>query len=503
MLSVVFSATLEGAEGSVVRLQAVAESALPQVFVTGLPNTVIRESKERVRACLIQHGFDIPSRRVVVNLSPACTPKQGSQLDLAIALGCLGAEDMLPEGALDGVGFLGELALDGQLQSVPYALPLIESLEKVSQLHTIVVPHANEQDAALSGSRKVVLARDLNAVLTFLKTHDSLPRPAPYQSPTASKPIASASSLFDSITGQSLGKFALQVALAGEHHLLFVGPPGIGKSLLARSSAELLPPLDSADFKELVRIHALCGNGMVPSGDRPMRVPHHTSSAASILGGGNQRLIPGEASLAHGGVLFLDELAEFRRDVLEGMREPLEAKETLVRRVGQSHRFPARFTLIAAMNPCPCGNALGSSSPCTCSLGQRSRYLQRISGPLFDRFDLVVVLTKPKLAARNSHALTAAVAKAAVERAAELRLERQKSGVLLKPEKELKESDFIWFVDHVDRSEMSVRRAMKWLKVARTVADLNDEKQILREHLIQAQALSLQSLTNRGQGHWA
>ncbi len=503
MLSVVFSATLEGAEGTVVRLQAVAESALPQVFVTGLPNTVIRESKERVRACLIQHGFDIPSRRVVVNLSPACTPKQGSQLDLAIALGCLGAEDMLPEGALNGIGFLGELALDGQLQPVPYALPLIEALEKVSQLHTIVVPHANEQDAALSGSRKVVLAKDLSAVLAFVKTHDSLPKPVPYKTPIAPKGIAGAASLFDSIAGQSLGKFALQVAIAGEHHLLLVGPPGIGKSLLARSAVELLPALDSTDFKDLVRIHALCGNGVVPSGARPVRVPHHTSSPASILGGGNQRLIPGEASLAHGGVLFLDELAEFRRDVLEGMREPLEAKEILVRRVGQSHRFPARFTLIAAMNPCPCGNALGSASACSCSLGQRSRYLQKISGPLFDRFDLVVVLTKPKLASRNSAALTVAAAKESVVRAAERRQERERAGALLKPDKELKEGDLAWFIDHVDRSEMSIRRAMKWLRVARTVADLNDEKQILREHLIQAQALSLQSLSNRGHGNWA
>lgn len=543
MLSVTFSATLEGARGSVVQLQAATENALPQICLTGLPNTVIRESRERVRACLVQHGFEIPSRRIVVNLSPACTPKQGSQLDLAIALSCLAAEQKLDVRALDGVGVLGELTLDGKLRAVPHALPLLEALEKCDSIHTIIVPKENAKQASMLGSKKARLAGDLDEVMLFLQKKLELKGPEADMPESLSSHLCASETggLFDSIVGHSAAKFALQVALAGRHHLLLIGPPGVGKSLLAQAARELLPRLRKEEQVELMRIYSL-GNLEAPV-CRPFRSPHHSASAASVLGGGNQKVSPGDVSYAHTGILFLDELPEFRKDLLEGLREPLEAREVHIRRVDHAETLPADFTLIAAMNPCPCGHAFSSRGRCTCSLGTRTQYLKRISGPLADRFDLMMVLSRPLLArpeGGEAQMLTAERARKNIAWAWECRKRRREEksarndtvvdsfGVTLSPE------DEAWFRDEVDESGMSLRRARKWVQVARTIAELasappddgedfpgseepdkHDERDELaakrrnnkrhqtldvpvrRAHLLQAQALAAQSLVSQ------
>lgn len=479
MLSTVMSATVEGAQGILVSVQAATENAMPQIFLSGLPNAVIRESRERVRACLVQLGFEIPSRRIVVNLSPASTPKQGSQLDLAIALGCLSAEGKIPSGGLARMGVLGELGLDGTLHPVPLAIPLLEAMAKEPSLETVVLPASNAWDASQVASKKLRLARNLSEVLLFLENKAPLLTPA--ESRDTGQSAVPATFLLDSIVGQSLGKFALKVALAGGHHLLLMGPPGVGKTLLATAAVELLPSMTCRQRQELLRLRSLMG--LTGDFSSPFRAPHHSASASSILGGGQGRVLPGDISLAHGGVLFLDELPEFQRDVLEGLREPLQNKQVHIRRVGHSFSLPADFTLLATMNPCPCGYALDGAARCRCGPREKQQYLRRISGPLADRFDMILVLGRP---IRGERATLSEALGAETRRDIARVRERQR---LRTATPSLDREVERWLDGEIEKSGCSLRRADKWLRVAQTVADLRGSDAVRQEHLREAAGL--------------
>ena len=372
-------------EAPLVRVEVHCGAGLPQFCVVGLAETAVRESRERVRAALSQGGFDFPAGRVTVNLAPADLPKEGGRYDLAVALGILAASGQLPASALDATEFYGELSLSGELRAVRGALSA--AVHAVRDGRRLVVPAPNAEEARVARGARVAGAASLAAVRNGLYGGAGLEFAGGASLPAAT---AQGPDLAD-VRGQAAAKRALEVAAAGAHSLLLIGPPGAGKSMLAQRLPGLLPPLGDDEALECAMLHSLAQPlPPVPEWRRPpFRAPHHGASAAAVVGGGG-RLRPGEISLAHRGVLFLDELTEYRRDVLEALREPLEAGIVSIARAAWQGQFPARFQLVAAMNPCPCGHAGDANGRCRCTAAAIRRYLARISGPLLDRIDLHV-----------------------------------------------------------------------------------------------------------------
>lgn len=393
MLACVRSAMLFGVEGLIVDVQVHVSTGLPSYTFVGLPDAAVREARDRVRAALLSSGLSWPQRRVTVNLAPSGVRKSGPGLDLPFALGLMTASEELPAGVLDGVGVIGELGLDGSLRPVPGVLAMVDALRR-SGARAVIVPVDNAAEAALIDEMRVLPARSLSEARDALKGEGEW-------APVASLPgdIADDPALpFDDagpdlavVRGLDGARRALEVAAAGGHHLLMVGRPGAGKTLLARCLPSILPPLEREEALEVTRIHSAAGQAIRGRlvRDRPFRAPHHTASAAALVGGGSGRPRVGEVSLAHNGILFLDELAEFAPTVLDAMRQPLEDRVVRISRQGASVTFPANFLLVAASNPCPCG--LGPPD-CQCSEGNRARYRRRLSAPLVDRFDLRVAL---------------------------------------------------------------------------------------------------------------
>ena len=400
MVAKTFSATHSGVQAQLVQIEAVREEALPAIQITGLPGDVIKESKDRVRGCLIGLGFQIPTARVVVHLSPAGIKKQGSQLDLAIALAVLAAEQVLDEKTIRSSCFFGELSLDGRIQPVPGAIALVEAALANPGVESAFVPAGNPE-VALLNSNKVRKVHSLPELMDFLRGKGALLLPmapvAEFQGPDFSGPT------LDDVRGHRLAKRALEVALAGEHHLLLMGPPGVGKSLLAACARGLLPAPSTAEWVDILKTHGHATDQLPQPFTRPFRSPHHSISAGAFLGGGSGTVVPGEVTLAHHGILFLDELPEFRRDVLEGLRTPLENGEIHLHRVHAAINLPARFSLIAAMNPCPCGFTMDQKRRCLCGPDKARKYQQRVSGPILDRIDLLAVLTRSDGATENPH----------------------------------------------------------------------------------------------------
>lgn len=467
------SAALRGVDGVAVEVEVRLSSQLPRIDVVGLPEAAVRESAARVRAAIAAVGHAFPDRRVTVNLAPAGLRKGGAGLDLPIAVGVLAASGAVPTGSLEGAALVGELALDGRIRPVRGALALALAARDAGS-RCVVVPESNAAEAALAPRLEVRAAADLAAVLRHLLGAGSLPRARSVLAP----PPDDGLDLAD-VRGQAHAKRALELAAAGGHAMLLRGAPGSGKTLLARRLPGLLPPLDRDGALEVTKIHGAAG--LLPAAalaQRPFRAPHHTASAAGLLGGGNPPR-PGEVSLAHRGVLFLDELPEFERRALESLRQVLETRQVVVARAGATCVFPADFQLVAAANPCPCGWLGSHWRDCRCDEGRVARYLARISGPVLDRIDLHVNVQPVRwreLAAGAAAGESAAV-RERVAAARRLQARRGADNARL-PDAALDAAvaatpDALALLGRaVDALRLSARAARRVLRVARSAADL-------------------------------
>lgn len=492
MLAETTSFTLEGIAASPVRVEVDIHRGLPSFQIVGLPDAAVREARERVRAALVNTGFEFPMRRITANLAPADLKKAGPALDLALATGLLAAAGEIPGAELRGWALAGELALDGSVRPVRGALAMAEAA-RGEGCRGVILPAANGPEAALAPGVEV---RAIESIAEFRELERGrLPgvRPAPAG-------LAEARGLPDlrDLRGQANLRRAIEVAAAGGHALLMIGPPGSGKSLAARRFPSVLPPMGSDEILEVARIAGICGSGPIRA-ERPFRAPHHTVSAAGLVGGGSPPR-PGEITLAHRGVLFLDELCEFRRPALEALREPLESGEVTISRVNGHRTLPAGFTLIAAANPCPCGR--GDEDPdCVCRAAAIGRYRSTLSGALADRIDMIVAVAQPgPEAMAGPGGEPSASVRARVVQARERMAERLGAG---RTNAEADRSELARFeLDAAARSllaeaarsqRLSGRSHDRTLRLARTIADLDDRRTVREEHL--AGALQLRRRT--------
>jgi magnesium chelatase family protein len=487
-VATVASRALAGIDAPEVTVEVHLGPGLPAVPIVGLPDAEVREARDRVRAALNHARFEFPARRITVNLAPAELPKDSSRFDLPIALGILASSGQIAAGTFDDLEFAGELSLTGELRSVRGALAM--ALSARASGRAFVLPEGNAPQAALAEGARILPARTLLEVVAHIAGE------APLMEFSRVAPAASAVYPdFSDVKGQQQVKRALEVAAAGSHSVLMLGPPGTGKSMLAARFPGILPPLSEDQALEVAAIHSVSSAGFEPSrwGERPFRAPHHSASGPSLVGGGSVPR-PGEISLAHHGVLFLDELPEFDRDVLEALREPLETGRVSISRAARQAHFPARFQLVAAMNPCPCGHCGDRSGRCRCTPERIARYRGRISGPLADRIDIKLEVPAPREAE-----LVAPVAgeaseliRARVERARQTQMARQDKPNALLGTKEIDrhcatDRDGDQLLRHaLARLLLSARGYHRVLRVARTIADLAEKSSIGAEHIAEA-----------------
>lgn len=514
MVNIIKTATAIGINAYEVSVETDVVNSLPAMSIVGLPDASINEARDRVRSAIKNSGYSFPSKKVVVNLAPADLKKIGTSFDLPIAIGILTEEEVLDSEKLKDYAFIGELSLDGTIRAVAGVLPLVLGLKEVG-IKNVIVPKENAKEAALNGEVNVYGATHLTDVVNHFIETKITPTVVDVSAYLNSQTNQNYPFDFKDVKGQHKAKKALEIAAAGGHNLLMIGSPGSGKTLMAKCFASILPPLELSEALELTKIYSICG--LLPTDEplmvkRPYRSVHHTASANGIIGGGSSPK-PGEITLANRGVLFLDEMVEFPRQVLEVLRQPLEDGEIVISRAKHSVKYPAKFMLLGAMNPCPCGFLGDKEKQCTCSDFQINRYLSKLSGPLLDRIDIQVDvprLTPTELLTTTEIEEDSATIRKRVIAARKIQAIRYKNdniltnseltSELIKKYCQLDSKSQELMKIAIVKYQLSGRRYDRVLKLARTIADLANSENIQQIHLMQAlqyKMFNIENYTNK------